>query len=94
MIRLAAAFFVAAGLGVYHAGIEWKFWQGPTECSGALAPLGGNIDLLKQIQTTSVVRCDEAAWRFLGLSLAGYNALVAGGLGLVAVFFAVRHAPR
>lgn len=91
---LAAAMLVGAGLGVYHAGIEWKFWQGPTECSGALPPLGGNIDLLKQVQTTSVVRCDEAAWRLFGLSLAGYNVLISGGLALIAGVFAVRSAPQ
>jgi disulfide bond formation protein DsbB len=91
---LAAAMLVSAGLGVYHAGIEWKFWPGPTECSGALPPLGGNIDLLKQVQTTAVVRCDEAAWRLFGLSLAGYNVLISAGLALFAGLFAVRSAPR
>lgn len=91
---VAAAMLVTAGLGVYHAGIEWKFWQGPTECSGELPSLGGSIDLLKQMQTTSVVRCDEAAWRLFGLSLAGYNVLIAGALALLAGFFALRPRAR
>jgi disulfide bond formation protein DsbB len=42
------------------------------------------MDLMKQIQSTSVVRCDEAAWRFLGLSLAGYNVLLSLALAAVA----------
>jgi disulfide bond formation protein DsbB len=65
-----------AGLGAYHAGVEWHFWAGPSDCSGGLAPLGGGGSLIEQLQTTRVVRCDEAAWRFLGLSLAGYNVLI------------------
>jgi disulfide bond formation protein DsbB len=73
---LAIVFLVGAGLGVYHAGIEWKFWPGPTECSGPLGQLGGGGGLLEQMQTTSVVRCDEAAWRLFGISLAGYNVLI------------------
>jgi disulfide bond formation protein DsbB len=73
---LAVIFLIGAGLGVYHAGIEWKFWPGPTECSGPLGQFGGSGGLLEQIQSTSVVRCDEAAWRLFGISLAGYNVLI------------------
>ena len=80
---LVLILLVSAGLGTYHAGIEWKLWPGPTECTGELGTLNGG-DLLSQIRTTSVVRCDEAAWRFLGLSLAGYNVLISLGLAAVA----------
>ena len=73
-------------LGVYHAGIEWKWWQGPTDCSGALDNLGSAGSLAKTLQTMSVVRCDEAAWRFLGLSLAGYNALISLTLAAIALW--------
>jgi disulfide bond formation protein DsbB len=88
---LVLILLVSAGLGTYHAGIEWKFWPGPTECTGELGALNGG-DLLSQIRTTSVVRCDEAAWRFLGLSLAGYNVLISLGLAAVAAagFVSVR----
>jgi disulfide bond formation protein DsbB len=81
---LVLIFLVSAGLGLYHAGIEWKFWQGPIECSGPLQPLGQGADLLKQLQTTSVVRCDEAAWRLFGISLAGYNVLISAALAMLA----------
>jgi len=73
---LAIVFLIGVGLGVYHAGIEWKFWPGPTECSGPLGQLGGGGGLLEKMQTTAVVRCDEAAWRLFGISLAGYNVLI------------------
>jgi disulfide bond formation protein DsbB len=84
LVALALLMLWAAGLGVFHAGVEWKFWAGPAECSGP-ADLGPASDLLKRLQNTTLVRCDEAAWRFLGLSLAGYNALIAGALALVAL---------
>jgi len=84
LVAVALLMLWGAGLGVYHAGVEWKFWAGPTECSGP-ADLGPATDLLKRLQNTNLVRCDEAAWRFLGLSLAGYNALIAGALALVAL---------
>ena len=82
---LAIVFLVGAGLGIYHAGIEWKFWPGPAECSGPLQSIGGGGDLLSQMQSTSVVRCDEAAWRLLGISLAGYNVLISLALALIAL---------
>ena len=91
-VLIAALAVIAAGmlwnayLGVYHSGIEWKWWQGPTDCSGALDNLGSAGNLAKQLQTMSVVRCDEAAWRFLGLSLAGYNALISLMLAAIAVW--------
>jgi disulfide bond formation protein DsbB len=83
-----------AGLGTYHAGVEWKWWPGPNTCGGA-ADLGGSGNLLKQLQSINVVRCDEAAWTFLGLSLAGYNVLISLSLAAVAVwgFLAGRKLP-
>ena len=73
-----------AGLASYHAGVEWKWWAGPRDCSGALEGLGSANDLFNQLQSVNVVRCDEAAWRFLGLSLAGYNVLISLTLAAVA----------
>jgi disulfide bond formation protein DsbB len=73
----------SAALGAYHSGVEWHWWAGPQDCSGPVNSLGSAGDLLKRLQTASVVRCDEASWRFLGLSLAGYNVLIS--LTLVAV---------
>lgn len=71
---VALAFLANAGLGIYHAGAEWKFWPGPDTCVSVAAPLGGSPDgLLKQLETTRVIRCDEAPWTFLGLSFAGWN---------------------
>jgi len=74
---LALVFVASAGLGIYHAGVEWGFWAGPSDCGNVSSPAAGNMgDFLSQLQTTRVVSCTEAAWRFLGLSLAGWNVLI------------------
>ncbi len=83
---IAAAMVWNTGLSVYHAGIEWKWWAGPTECTGPMNNVSTAKDLLSQLNTFSPIRCDEASWRFLGLSLAGWDALVSLGLAIVALW--------
>jgi disulfide bond formation protein DsbB len=61
-------------IGIYHAGVEWTLWQGPTACTG----LGFDPGALGP-NAFRVVRCDVAAWRLFGISLAGYNALFSLG---------------
>ncbi len=71
---VSLGFLANAGFGVYHAGVEWKFWPGPDTCSpvpGELKPLGRA--LIDRLESARIVRCDEASWRFLGLSFAGWN---------------------
>jgi disulfide bond formation protein DsbB len=87
---IALAMLYNAGLGLFHAGVEWKWWPGPAECSGPIGDLGAGGDILNQLQSISIVRCDEAAWRFLGLSLAGYNVLISLALAAIAAWGAVR----
>jgi disulfide bond formation protein DsbB len=86
---IALAMLYNAGLGLFHAGVEWKWWPGPAECSGPIGDLGAGGDILNQLQSISIVRCDEAAWRFLGLSLAGYNVLISLALAAIAAWGAV-----
>src|SRR5438105_6017539 len=73
---LALAALANASLGAYHAGVEWGFWQGPTDCTGPIGNFGSAGSLLERLDKVKVVRCDEVQWRFLGLSLAGYNVLI------------------
>jgi disulfide bond formation protein DsbB len=82
VIALAAA--GNSAFGVYHSGVEWKFWQGPTDCTGPLVDFGKAGSLLEQLDKVKVVRCDEVQWRFLGLSLAGYNALISALMVVIA----------
>jgi disulfide bond formation protein DsbB len=76
LIAIAAGMVWNTGLGIYHSGVEWGWWAGPQECSGSLGDLGSGGSLADKLKSIRVVRCDQAAWRFLGLSLAGYNALI------------------
>jgi disulfide bond formation protein DsbB len=64
--------------GIYHSGVEWKFWQGPTTCTGGIVT-GGLPDLTKK-----AVMCDQPAIRILGLSLAGWNAVISAAVSWLA----------
>ena len=66
--------------GIYHSGVEWKWWPGPTTCTAQAGFSGGLPDLSKP-----AVMCDAPALRILGLSLAGWNAVISLGLALVAM---------
>jgi disulfide bond formation protein DsbB len=82
-LAIVAAMLCSAALGAYHAGVEWRWWPGPTDCSGPITDFSAK-PLLDQLRSIRVVRCDEAAWRFLGLSLAGYNVLISLALAAIA----------
>jgi disulfide bond formation protein DsbB len=83
---ILVAVLCSAALGAYHAGVEWRFWPGPADCTGPLADLTSGGSLLDQLNGVHVVRCDEAAWRFLGISLAGYNTLISLAMATIAAF--------
>jgi disulfide bond formation protein DsbB len=92
-LAIVAAMLCSAALGAYHAGVEWRWWPGPTDCSGPITDFTTK-PLLDQLRSIRVVRCDEAAWRFLGLSLAGYNVLISLALAAVAALGLVAHKER
>ena len=82
LILIALAFLANAVAGIYHAGVEWKWWEGPGECAG-----GFDLEWSEGgIADTPLVRCDEASWRFLGLSFAGWNAVISAGLAVLAAY--------
>lgn len=91
-VLLALAGFsilVSGGIAVFHVGVEEKWWQGLASCSGAPTP--NSIEALRaQLMAAPVVRCDEAAFRFIGLSMAGWNVIWSLALGLVALVAARR----
>lgn len=87
----ALALLGGAGLSVYHAGAEWGFWPGPSDCGGGAGANPREItDFLNALQATRVADCSTAAWRLFGVSLAGWNALVAAVLASVAGTAALR----
>jgi len=83
---LALATLGNAVLGAYHAGVEWKFWAGPTECTGPVSNLGSAGSLLDRLDTIKVVMCDQVQWSFLGVSLAGYNVLISLLMAAIALW--------
>ncbi|MFL6735004.1 MAG: disulfide bond formation protein B [Sphingomicrobium sp.] len=73
---LAALAIAVSGLiGVYHAGVELKIFEGMTKCTST-ATGGSTAELLKSIMNAPLVRCDQVQWSFLGISMAGWNAIV------------------
>ena len=91
---LALAALGNAVLGGYHAGVEWGFWKGPTDCSGTGFNVGNARNLLESLDKVKVVRCDEVQFRFLGISLAGYNVLISLLMAAVALWGMARTAKR
>ncbi|HUJ03024.1 MAG TPA: disulfide bond formation protein B [Rhizomicrobium sp.] len=87
--RLAALLIAISGaIGVYHAGVEWHIFPGPAACTGPVFKFTGTLDL-----NAIGPRCDVAAWRLLGISLAGYNAIVSLGVAAIAAFLLTRKKP-
>jgi Disulfide bond formation protein DsbB len=87
-IAVVAALFVwGAYLGGYHAGVEWGFWPGPTSCTGVGQAVG--FDALSDLNSARIVACDAVQFRFLGISLAGYNALVSAAIVVLMAVAAV-----
>jgi disulfide bond formation protein DsbB len=76
-VALTLTFLVGLGLAVWHAGAEWKVWPGPTTCSGSAGKVTtAGLQALMNGAKVHAPQCDEAAWRFLGVSMAGWNALI------------------
>jgi len=83
-------YMAGAGLGIYHAGVEWHWWAGPATCSAGAGP-GGSVEaLMAQILAAPVVRCDEIPWSLFGISLAGYNVLISAGLLALSAYVFLR----
>lgn len=81
----ALAIAVSGAIGVYHAGVEAKIFEGMTQCTATGKGLSA-ADLLKQISKAPLVRCDEVQFRFLGVSMAGWNAILSlGGAALIVI---------
>ena len=78
-----SALLVTAGLGVFHAGVEYHLWQGPQACSGTI-PRGLSAEQLKKfLLGQAMVRCDAPAWTMWGISMAGWNAILSGALAFL-----------
>ena len=92
---LALIFLAGAGIAIYHAGAEWKFWPGPAICSGGQTSVSaGDITRLLQGGARKPPSCETPAWVFLGLSMAGWNALISLKLAGWSAVWAIRSSKR
>ncbi len=88
LVLLAAVGIAASGvIGVYHAGVEAKIFEGFTRCTALSTTKGeSTAELLHQISHAPLIRCDDVQFRFLGISMAGWNAILSlGGAALIAM---------
>lgn len=87
LLLAALAELVTAGIGVFHAGVEQRWWQGPSACSATDL---GSGDFFSNVMATPVVQCDQITWSLAGISMAGYNAIFSGLIAGVALWLILK----
>jgi disulfide bond formation protein DsbB len=84
LIILGLVLFVGTSIAIYHTGVEQKWWPGPATCSGVVELPKTLSELHSSLQRAVNVPCDEVPWSFMGISMAGYNAIASGTAALFA----------
>ena len=93
LVWLAALGIAASGaIGFYHAGVEAGYFEGFTQCTSQIGG-GSSADVLKQILEAPLIRCDQIQWSLLGISMAGWNAILSLGSALVILWLSLKR-PR
>ena len=82
LVVAALAVLASGAIGVFHVGVEQRWWTGPTHCTPVVGTGG---DFLKTMVNAPIVRCDVVAWSLAGVSMAGWNAIVSAAIGLFAL---------
>ncbi len=86
LVWLAALAILGSGLiGAYHAGVEAGVFEGFTQCTSLAS--GATI---QDILAAPVIRCDQVQWSFLGISMAGWNAILSIGSALVVLWLSLK----
>lgn len=92
LVALAALAIATSGLiGGFHAGVEYGWWEGLTQCTSTIS--GSGDDLLKSIMNAPLIRCDVAPWKLFGISLAGYNFFLSLG-GAMFILVKIWNSPK
>lgn len=90
LVLAALSIATSGGIGIFHAGVEYGWWEGLTACATGAA--GGSAqDVLNAIMATPLVRCDVPQWTLLGISLAGYNAILSLASAVAILVLMTRH---
>ncbi|WP_417482303.1 disulfide bond formation protein B [Maricaulis sp.] len=91
LFLMAALLLYSAGFAFWHAGIENDWWDGPASCTASGGASISASDIMAALNgERPVVLCDEAAWRMLGISMAGYNAMISAVMAVVAGWVGLR----
>ena len=91
-VWLAALAILSSGaIGVYHAGVELGMFEGITQCASSSG--GSSADFLADIMATPLIRCDAVPWSFLGISMAGWNAIISLSVGALILWLSLKR-PR
>ena len=87
----ALAIFASGAIGAYHAGVEAGIFEGFTQCTAAIG--GSGEDALARILSAPLVRCDQVQWDLLGISMAGWNAILSVAAALVILWLSLKPSP-
>ncbi len=87
LVLAAIAELITSGIGVFHVGVEQRWWPGPSACSATDL---GSGDFLSNVLATPVVQCDQIAWSLAGISMAGYNAIFSALIAGVALWLILK----
>ena len=81
---------ISGAIGLFHAGVEYHWWNGITACTTTVSMAGTTpAERLAAIMNAPMVRCDSAQWSLAGISLAGFNAIFSLG-GVITIFVLMR----
>ncbi len=89
IVLAGVAILISGALGGFHAGVEYGWWQGITSCA-RIVPSDPGSSALEAIMNTPMISCNEAQWRLLGISLAGFNFLLSIAGGVIVLALALR----
>ncbi len=91
LVLIAALLIATSGaIGLFHAGVEYHWWNGITACTTTVSMAGTTpAERLAAIMNAPMVRCDAAQWTLAGISLAGFNAIFSLG-GAITIFLLMR----
>lgn len=83
-VGLLAA-LAATAFAIFHVGVEWQWWEGPMACTGGMGDIAtlSTAELMTRLSEAQVVRCDQPSFVFLGLSMAGWNAVCSAALSVL-----------
>jgi disulfide bond formation protein DsbB len=78
------AALASAGIGVFHVGVEQKWWEGLASCTaGSISGISTDDLLNPDVAVGAVVRCDAIAWQMFGISMAGWNVILSALLAMI-----------